>query len=299
MQKYTDLAGPLGLPSLPKGAQFVPSKYLDVLTHKLNGQDPAGNPIPPDQLKTLIPAMQAQRDQLAKNGANPYQLGTLYRSIHLYQANDKMHSDAADAVASHQADLAASAAGKKKQAKLDVENNPMNQAAAARGAALKTTDTTQAKNTLKPVSDEWRPGVTTMQKNKTDLAENIAENANAISSILLRRPDIVGAIGGRVTSTDQLVSNNDPDISALGTRIHNIAMASNGIHGQKGNEATEATAKLLLNKFKNGPGAVAGALNAMTGSVQTFIDEARPDGYKTHSKQGGALRGMMTQTGAQ
>jgi len=47
-----------------------------------------------------------------------------------------------------------------------------------------------------------------------------------------------------------------------------------------------------LNNFKNGPAAVAGALRATVGSVQTFIDNGRPETYRTHSKQGGALKGM-------
>jgi len=33
---------------------------------------------------------------------------------------------------------------------------------------------------------------------------------------------------------------------------------------------------------------VNGALDANVKSVQTFVDNARPDTYKTHSKQGGA-----------
>jgi hypothetical protein len=265
------------------------------MTHKMNGQDPAGNPIPPDQLKTLIPALQAQREALAENGASPYQLGTLDKLIGIYKANDKMHDDAADAAASHKADLAASAAGKKKQAELDVENNPTNQAAAARGAALKTTDTTQAKNALKPTNDEWRQGVSADEKKKAELSENIAYNASEVAKILTRRPDLIGAVAGRATTAQQLIGNNDPDISAIGTHIHNMAMANSGVHGFRSQEGVVSYEKQVLNNFRNGPAAVAGALKASTGSVQTFIDNARPDNYKTHSKQGGAVRGMLQQ----
>jgi hypothetical protein len=38
--------------------------------------------------------------------------------------------------------------------------------------------------------------------------------------------------------------------------------------------------------------AVGGALKASVESVQTFIDNARPETYKTHSKMGGVLKGM-------
>jgi hypothetical protein len=90
-----------------------------------------------------------------------------------------------------------------------------------------------------------------------------------------------------------MIGNNDPDISALGNEVHNIAMANSGVHGFRSQEGVEETEKNILNSFKNGPQAVAGALLANVKSVQTFIDNARPDSYRTHSKNGGALRGMV------
>jgi hypothetical protein len=65
------------------------------------------------------------------------------------------------------------------------------------------------------------------------------------------------------------------------------------VHGFRSQEGVASFEKQVLNNFRNGPQAVAGALKATTGSVQTFIDNARPDTYKTHSKNGGALRGMI------
>jgi hypothetical protein len=139
----------------------------------------------------------------------------------------------------------------------------------------------------------WLPKVSADEKKKAELAENIAFNANEVSSILLRRPDLVGTIAGRVTNIQQAMGNNDPDISAIATHIHNMAMANSGVHGFRSQEGVESWEKQVLNNFKNGPRAVAGALRASVGSVQTFIDNARPENYKTHSKQGGASRGMM------
>lgn len=89
-----------------------------------------------------------------------------------------------------------------------------------------------------------------------------------------------------------MIGNNDPDIAALGTAIHNIGMANNGIHGMKANEGVKDFEALTLNHFKNGPQAIGGALNESAKSVQTFIDAARPDTYKTSSAQGGALKAM-------
>jgi hypothetical protein len=140
---------------------------------------------------------------------------------------------------------------------------------------------------------EWRPKVGADEKKKAELAENIAFNANEVSRILLKRPDLVGAIAGRVTNVEQAMGNNDPDISAIATHIHNMAMANSGVHGFRSQEGVESYEKQLLNNFRNGPRAVAGALRASVGSVQTFVDNARPDTYRTHSKNGGAIRGMI------
>jgi hypothetical protein len=138
----------------------------------------------------------------------------------------------------------------------------------------------------------WNPKVTADEKKKAELAENIAYNANEVARILVRRPDLVGPASGRITNVEQMAGNNDPDISALATHIHNMAMANSGVHGFRSQEGVKAYETTLLNNFHNGPKAVAGALRASTGSVQTFIDDARPATYKTHSKNGGAVRGM-------
>lgn len=135
---------------------------------------------------------------------------------------------------------------------------------------------------------EWKPKVTADEKKKAELAENIASNANEVNNLLARRPDLVGKISGRITTVEQMIGNDDADISALGNHIHNIAMANSGVHGFRSQEGVKETENNLLNNFKNGPNAVAGALNANVGSVQTFIDNARPSGYQTHSSQGGA-----------
>lgn len=135
---------------------------------------------------------------------------------------------------------------------------------------------------------EWKPKVTADEKKKAELAENIAENATAVNAILARRPDLVGAVAGRFTNAQQMIGNNDKDISAVGNRVHNIAMANSGVHGFRSQEGVEETEKNILNSFKNGPDAVKGALSSNVDSVQTFIDNARPEGYQTHSKQGGA-----------
>jgi hypothetical protein len=162
----------------------------------------------------------------------------------------------------------------------------------AKNEATANKSNAQATNAVTS-NGEWRPKVSADEKKKAELAENIAFNANEVSRILLKRPDIVGAIAGRFTNTEQMIGNNDPDISAIGTHVHNLAMANSGVHGFRSQEGVKSYENQILNNFKNGPRAIAGALRASVGSVQTFIDNARPDTYKTHSKQGGAARAMQ------
>lgn len=101
LKKYRELAGVIpGIPAFPgmDKADHVPAGNLDVMTHALGGYMPSGSPMTHDQLKSLIPAVQAQRAALAKSGnATPYQLQTLDNLINIYQANEKNHSDAEDA----------------------------------------------------------------------------------------------------------------------------------------------------------------------------------------------------------
>lgn len=107
------------------------------------------------------------------------------------------------------------------------------------------------------------------------LANNVQENAGEVSKLLDSNPNLVGAVAGRYTNTEQMIGNDDPAISALGTRIHNIALAANGAHGVRSQEAVHATEKEILNNFHNGPNAIKGALNATTTSVQTFLDDEK------------------------
>jgi hypothetical protein len=187
-----------------------------------------------------------------------------------------------------------------KQADLDAENSPESIKGAADKAAAVAKAQQPYKEALqdnaasnKPKSTDWVPGATAMQKNKADLAENMVFNANNVAALLQRRPDIVGAVAGRFTTLDQMKGTNDPDIVQLATDIENIAKANAGLHGQKAQEAVKQYEDTVLNHFKNGPAGIYGGLRSSVDSVQTFIDAARPETYKTHSKNGGAIRAMV------
>lgn len=126
------------------------------------------------------------------------------------------------------------------------------------------------------------------------LSSNVLENSDAIDGILNRRPDIVGASGGRYSNIQQLIGSDDPDIQALGVRMHNIALASNGAHGLRSAEAIAQTENELFNHFKAGPNAIRGGLGAIRGSVQTFLDDEK--NYQTSGSRTG--NPMKPPTGA-
>jgi hypothetical protein len=292
LEKYKQLQGPLSLPALPQNAQFVPGRNLDVMTHKLGGYKADGSVWNHDDLPGQIGSLQSQRDALAKSGANPFQLQTVDNTLNILKSNLKALDDHAAGVKQQG-----------KQAELDAENSPQSIAGAAKKAGAIADAELPAKQALqdnaagnkaaKPGATDWNPGVGADEKKKAELAENIAFNANEVAKIVMKRPDILGAVAGRYTNAEQMMGNNDPDISALGVHVHNMAMANSGVHGFRSQEGVESYESQLLNNFKNGPAAMAGALRASTGSVQTFIDNARPQTYKTHSNQGGAVKGMM------
>jgi hypothetical protein len=116
---------------------------------------------------------------------------------------------------------------------------------------------------------------TSMRLNKADLSQNVQLNAANASKMIDEHPDLFGKISGRFTNVAQMTGTDDPAIVQLGIQIHNMAVASAGIHGQRGQAAVEAYEKDILNKFHNSPEATKAALTELSGSVQTFIDDAR------------------------
>jgi hypothetical protein len=282
LAQFKAVAPALGLNvSIPNGATKLDPKVATVFYNKLQGFDPNGDVYTADKLPALIASNQAQRDELAKQGAPQNQLDALDGIVSKQKAQLKADND--------QATKLADAASKRKiaEAKATVDE---------RGAQTRETNSDKPQKTPSTV---WVQGVSADEKKKAELAENMTFNANNIASTLMRRPDLVGAIAGRYTDVKAMAGSNDPDIVALSTDIHNIAMANNGIHGMRSAEAVTTFENKLLNHFKNGPQGIYGGLKASTDSVQTFIDNARPDTYKTHSKQGGAVRAMVPQAQGQ
>jgi hypothetical protein len=137
--------------------------------------------------------------------------------------------------------------------------------------------------------------------NRASLGRNIGENTDVAARIIQTQGDqLLGPVLGHVTSVEQMIGSDNPAISELGTRIHNIAMASVGIHGSRavGNVHDQETN--LLNHFRAGKDAALAALAANKDSAQTFINEER--NYQTYGTSTGPNRqaarsGAPTTTG--
>lgn len=277
ISQFKAVAPALGLNiSVPNGATKLDPKVATVFYNKLQGFDPNGDVYTADKLPALIASNQSRRDELAKQGAPQAQLDALDGIVTKQKAQLKADNDQQDTIAA-----------RKTAQQKELQDN-------------KTADTEEINNNKpqkagKPVDPDWKPGVSSDEKKKAELAENMTFNANNIASTLMKRPDLVGAVAGRFTNVKAMAGSNDPDIVALSTDIHNIAMANNGIHGMRSAEAVTEFENKLLNHFKNGPQGIAGGLRASTDSVQTFIDNARAESYKTHSKNGGAIKAMVKQ----
>jgi hypothetical protein len=295
--KYNELHGILNLPALQPGSQYVSGKNLDLMQKALNGSDPGGKPLSKDALTGLLSTRDTQRQALVDAKATPFALKTFDDLTNVYQKDLDNHQAFEDKAT-------ASAAQAKAQGGIDAQLTPEGTALNARNqtnkialqdnaASDKPAPAAKPQNLDGNGNPVWVPGVSADEKKKAELSENVVFNSNSIASTLARRPDLVGKVAGRFTSLDQMAGTNDPDITAIQQDMHNIAMANVGIHGMKANDAVHDVEKNILNNFKNGPQAIGGALQAGAKSVQTFIDNARPGTYKTHSNNGGAMRAMV------
>jgi hypothetical protein len=143
----------------------------------------------------------------------------------------------------------------------------------------KTGDTKPAPNGLhKPNAEEVKRG---------DLSENVNENLDALEDIVKRRPELFGAVGGRMTQAKQFIGTNDPDVAQLNMIKDNLGKALQSAHGMRNAMAVEATGNAVLNSFKNGPDAILAASGSARKSVATFLKDiqqgnpAIPKGAKT------------------
>lgn len=127
---------------------------------------------------------------------------------------------------------------------------------------------TFAKN-AKPTADEQR---------RADLAGNLDENLGSLEQIINRRPDLVGAFGGRWADVKSHIGSNDPDLAALKTLEHQIGMAQISAHGMRSAQGIQGAADSIMNNLHSGPDALKSAINTARNSVKTFQNDVANKG---------------------
>jgi hypothetical protein len=110
---------------------------------------------------------------------------------------------------------------------------------------------------------------------RSDLARNVETNAIGFKQLIKDNPNLFGKVAGHFTTTEQMIGSDDPAIARVGVAVHNMALASNGAHGVRSQEAVKDTENEILNHFRNGPEATMAAVDELVGSVQTFREDAR------------------------
>jgi hypothetical protein len=301
---YTTLTTALGLPALPPGASLVPPKNMNMLTNKIHGFDINGEPLKHDDLPTYISTTQTQRDAMAKNGASDNQLKTLDNMLGIYKANlgaldshaatVKQQSQQATNNANNSPESIAGDAAKAKgvkQAQLDVENSPTNQAAAAKGAAAKSAaeqtakdaasknmfvGTDEAGNQIAGTSDDLTKasaqGVTKLDADtgkKVITARQLISPAGLFSQIRqdMDNLDKAGKMGSSATArfNDAMLSKAgaDPDYAPLFVHTHLLSTALMQAHvGSRGSSDMMEEFQKLANSGKMNAATLRSALGA-------------------------------------
>jgi len=107
-----------------------------------------------------------------------------------------------------------------------------------------------------------------------DLAANAIHNLNNVEEIIGRRgDDLFGPIMGRISNIRDMVGSDDPDLAAIGTEIHNYALASNGAHGVRSQQAVEKTEDEILKQMKRGTNGAMGGIRAAKDSLLDFVKD--------------------------
>ena len=131
-------------------------------------------------------------------------------------------------------------------------------------------DNSESKAT-KPTADEQR---------RSDLAENLNENLNALTDIVQRRPELFGPLAGRWAELKQKFGSDDADLGALQTIEHQIGMAQISAHGMRSAQGVQAATDSILNHMHSGPRSLLAGIEAAQNSVKTFTgDVERATGH--------------------
>lgn len=141
------------------------------------------------------------------------------------------------------------------------------------GQALPGAPTDENGNPIGPrVANAGKPSADRLKRG--DLAANAIHNLNNVEEIIGRRgDDLFGPIMGRIANVRDMVGSDDPDIAAIGTEIHNYALASNGAHGVRSQQAVEKTEDEILKQMKRGTNGALGGIRAAKDSLLDFVKD--------------------------
>lgn len=141
------------------------------------------------------------------------------------------------------------------------------------GQALPGAPTDESGKPIGPrVANAGKPSADRLKRG--DLAANAIHNLNNVEEIVTRRgDDLFGPIMGRITNVRDMIGSDDPDIAAVGTEIHNYALASNGAHGVRSQQAVEKTEDEILKQFKRGTNGAMGGIRAAKDSLLDFVKD--------------------------
>lgn len=141
------------------------------------------------------------------------------------------------------------------------------------GQALPGAPTDENGNPIGPrVANAGKPSADRLKRG--DLAANAIHNLNNIEEIIGRRgDDLFGPIMGRISNIRDMVGSDDPDLAAIGTEIHNYALASNGAHGVRSQQAVEKTEDEILKHMKRGTNGAMGGIRAAKDSLLDFVKD--------------------------
>ena len=107
------------------------------------------------------------------------------------------------------------------------------------------------------------------------LANNGLHNIGELNKLVDAHSDLFGAMAGRYTSIEQAMGSDDPAISAIAKRVHNLAKSSLGAHGIRSQQAIRDEENTTFAQFHMGPKAVKAALAADGDSLQNLADQTK------------------------
>lgn len=116
------------------------------------------------------------------------------------------------------------------------------------------------------------------ERKKKQLASADLLNLGVIKDVLTRRPELVGALAGRVTNGQWAVGTNDPDLTRLRLAYDNYALPAVGIHGSRSVLNKEQAVDVLSNHNKNGAQAVLAGVTDAENSANVFHNAGQPRG---------------------